>query len=214
MQCNEFLEYASEWTEGERSPAAESHLRLCGRCRALLADLEAIQVAAHQFSETTDAEPPARLWPALRAELEAEGLIRSLGWTERLADALHPVPRPALAGACVCLLLIAALLAGVKITNWQKKAPAVSQERSAISSLPTQLANAEQPTVSVMHEHNPEIAASYRQSLATVDNFIVLCEKSVREEPENELAREYLYGAYQQKAELLGTMMERGVTAD
>jgi hypothetical protein len=37
-----------------------------------------------------------------------------------------------------------------------------------------------------------------------------MCEKSVREEPENELARDYLYGAYQQKADLLAEMSERG----
>jgi hypothetical protein len=42
--------------------------------------------------------------------------------------------------------------------------------------------------------------------------LIVLCEKSVHEEPDNQMAREYLYGAYQQKAELLATAMNRSVT--
>ena len=41
------------------------------------------------------------------------------------------------------------------------------------------------------------------QNLAIVDNYIALCEKSVSEEPENEVARDYLYEAYQQKADLL-----------
>jgi len=39
-----------------------------------------------------------------------------------------------------------------------------------------------------------------------------MCEKDVREQPENEMAREYLYGAYQQKAELLSTAMDRSTT--
>ena len=213
MQCNEFLQHASQWMEGERNPDAATHVSVCPRCRALLAELEVIRVATHQLAET-DVEPPARVWAALRAQLETEGLIRSRSWTERLADALHALPRPALAGAYLSLLLIAALLAGMESTGWQNRAPLVSEERSTITSLPTQLDTAEQPTVSAMHEHNPAIVASYRESLAIVDNFIVLCEKSVREEPQNELAREYLYGAYQQKAELLATMMERGATAD
>jgi len=45
-----------------------------------------------------------------------------------------------------------------------------------------------------------------------VDHFIAMCENSVREQPDNEMAREYLYGAYEQKAELLATAMNRSVT--
>ena len=54
------------------------------------------------------------------------------------------------------------------------------------------------------------MTASLHENLAIVDNYITLCEKSVREEPENEVARDYLYGAYQQKADLLAQMTERG----
>jgi hypothetical protein len=54
------------------------------------------------------------------------------------------------------------------------------------------------------------VTASLHQNLAIVDNYITLCEKSVREEPENEMARDYLYGAYEQKADLLAQMAERG----
>jgi hypothetical protein len=56
------------------------------------------------------------------------------------------------------------------------------------------------------------VTASLRRNLSVVDNFIAMCEKSVREQPENEVAREYLYGAYQQKAELLATVTNRSTT--
>jgi len=39
-----------------------------------------------------------------------------------------------------------------------------------------------------------------------------MCEKNVREQPENEMAREYLYGAYEQKAELLAAAMDRSTS--
>jgi len=84
----------------------------------------------------------------------------------------------------------------------------------AILSLRADLADVEQRAVSAMHGHNPVVTDSYRQNLAIVDNFISLCEKTVREEPRNELAREYLYAAYQQKADLLATMVEHGVMSD
>src|SRR5580698_7317957 len=57
---------------------------------------------------------------------------------------------------------------------------------------------------------NPAITASLHQNLAIVDNYISLCEKSVQEEPENEVARDYLYSAYKQKADLLAQIGERG----
>jgi hypothetical protein len=57
---------------------------------------------------------------------------------------------------------------------------------------------------------NSLVTASLHENLAIVDNYIALCEKSVREEPQNEVARDYLYEAYHQKADLLAEMNERG----
>jgi hypothetical protein len=57
---------------------------------------------------------------------------------------------------------------------------------------------------------NSDVSASLHRNLAIVDNYIALCEKSVHDEPQNELARDYLYEAYRQKADLLAQMSERG----
>jgi hypothetical protein len=43
-----------------------------------------------------------------------------------------------------------------------------------------------------------------------VDDFIADCERRVQTEPQDELTREYLSGAYRQKAQLLSAMMDRG----
>jgi hypothetical protein len=51
---------------------------------------------------------------------------------------------------------------------------------------------------------------SLRQNLEQVDEFIADCERRVREVPSDDLAREYLTNAYQQKAQLLSAMMDRG----
>ena len=53
---------------------------------------------------------------------------------------------------------------------------------------------------------------SIRRNLGIVDNFIAACKKNIREQPDNEMAREYLYGAYEQKAELLSAAVEHNVT--
>jgi len=54
------------------------------------------------------------------------------------------------------------------------------------------------------------LADSASKNLQIVDNLIAVCEKKVRENPYDPLAREYLYGAYQQKADLLSQLSERG----
>ncbi len=66
----------------------------------------------------------------------------------------------------------------------------------------------EEGAISSMADTNPVVTASLRKSLAVIDNDIALCEKSVREEPQNEFARDYLYEAYQQKADLIAQVTE------
>jgi hypothetical protein len=46
--------------------------------------------------------------------------------------------------------------------------------------------------------------------LKQLDEFIAECERHLKESPNDELAREYLAAAYQQKAELLSAMIDRG----
>ena len=63
-----------------------------------------------------------------------------------------------------------------------------------------------------LQRQDTAVTDSIRRNLQIVDNFIAICEKSVREQPDNQMAREYLYGAYQQKAELLATATNRSMT--
>ena len=54
------------------------------------------------------------------------------------------------------------------------------------------------------------IGKLFEQNLKEIDDFIADCERHLKEVPQDELAREYLYSAYQQKAELLAAMLDRG----
>ena len=76
--------------------------------------------------------------------------------------------------------------------------------------LSAQLASAEQTTVSSFASSKTPVSAALHQNLELVDHYIALCEKSVAEEPENDAAREYLYHAYHQKADLLALITEHG----
>jgi hypothetical protein len=210
--CNKFSELAAPWMEGDHLPEAAAHLRECVHCRTVVADLESIRAAAAQLAEH-EAEPPARIWLNLRDRLESEGLIRQPGWVERLSGLLQTVPRPALAGAYLALFLTAGLLLGYQGNVTSNQALWLAGTQTTTSSLGSELNTVERNTISAIHERNPIVTASLHQNLAIVDNMIALCEKSVREDPQDEMTRDYLYQAYQQKADLLATMTERGVNA-
>jgi hypothetical protein len=214
--CSEFHNQLGDWMEGERSPEARAHLSTCSECSSLAADLDAIQNTA-QSSAFDDVEPSPRVWLALRAQLEQEGLIhpdrhvppaRSSGsWLDVIFGA---IPRPVLAGAYLAALIaIGATLTGTG-NRQANDARWLTRTENSTQPLSAQLDTAEQDTFSALKNADPVVTASLQKNLAIVDNYIALCEKSVREDPQDEAARDYLYGAYQQKADLLAQMSDRG----
>ena len=215
--CQDFLNQADAWMEGERHPDASAHFRQCPACRGALEDLSAIRSEARSCS-AEEAEPSSRVWTSLLAQLEQEGLIRetlaaepagaTTGWLRGWFKAL---PRPALAAAYLAILIAGAFALSRPINKRINEAQWLDRTQVSTSPLSAQLAT-EQNAAYSLHDSDPAVAASLHQNLAIVDNYIALCEKSVQEEPQNEMARDYLYGAYQQKADLLAQMTERGET--
>ena len=197
--------------EGERHPDAASHAASCDRCHGLVADLDAIREAAANLPEV---EPPARLWVSLRAQLEKEGLIRAPR-AARWWDAFSPVGiwRPALAGAYLALLIALSVSYG-----WRQSADFAAQDHAAwllraqrpIAVFAADLQPPQAASSAVVSSMNADVTATLNRNLAIVDNMISLCEKSVREDPQNEMTRDYLYDAYQQKADLLAVMAQSG----
>lgn len=210
MRCKDLL-LELEAADTRLSAAAEAHLDTCVHCSGLVADFKAIELAARDLAE---AGPPERLWVALRNQLESEGLVReSAAEAEVVASGSRPSSwwlrlRPALAAAYLAAILIVAGVVSVRV------APPEPDDiwAGVVVSVPESVqADGNDPQVS---QRNPVVTASYKDSLEIIDNFIRMCEKTVREHPNNEVAREYLYDAYQQKAELLAMTMERGAWGD
>jgi hypothetical protein len=222
ITCREFLAYLEPWMEGERPQDAQAHLRTCRNCSSVVSDLELIHTEARSWS-TAEQDAPERVWTSLRAQLEHEGLIRETipahedaataqapraGWFSSLFPRL---PRPVLAGAYLAALVAVAFALSGPVNKRVNEARWLRGTQISTSPLSAQLNFAEQNSNSyVARSNNPDVTASLHQNLALVDKYIALCEKSVNEEPQNEVARDYLYEAYQQKADLLTQMTERG----
>ena len=224
MHCQQFEEMLAQQPEGPLPLEAAGHLETCPQCRLLRDDLQAIGIAAREWGREEPAPPP-RLWASIQIQLQAEGLIAApgphggglylqpaanRGW---FAGWWNSAPRLELAGAYLLLLLIAAGLAGygtnLPADPLDRPSAATQISEPALDGLGQTLDGNMQRVVASFSEYDGAVALSLRRNLGIIDNLIAVCEKSVREHPGDPLAREYLYGAYQQKADLLSVAMDR-----
>ena len=223
MQCEQFEQILEQQDLGALPKPALAHMESCAACRALTADFGAIHDAASELG-AEDVAPPERVWISLRNQLEAEGLIHAA-----LADSPASRParagwwavfqRPAIAGAFLGLALAAAgsvsYLSNIPRTAVQSQLTVpveTSPVPSADSVFKEEVLSVGNDAIPGLQRQDTAVTDSIRRNLQIVDKFIAICEKNVREQPDNQMAREYLYGAYQQKAELLATATSRSMT--
>jgi hypothetical protein len=222
MQCEQFEQMLEQQDEGALPKPALAHLEACEACRALSADFGAIHEMALELG-AEDIAPPERVWNSLRNQLEAERLIHGPQEAPQGASQAGPgwwavFQRPAVAGAFLGLVLAAASAVSYmsnapqtavqsRLTPQQETSPSPSAD----SVFKEEVLTVASDSIPGLQRQDTAVTDSIRRNLQIVDNFIAICEKSVREQPDNQMAREYLYGAYQQKAELLATAMNRSM---
>jgi hypothetical protein len=233
MQCNDLTDVFARDGLSPLPPAAQAHLATCLRCRELLADLHSIVAAAHTFP--AEVEPPSRVWISLRSQLVSEGLIREAvvlesprrgsrwsAWLPGFSGLFHG---RALATAAVGLLLAAA---GIVQLERPAAAPPVAQvlpaPQGAQAAQGAPVNDELTDSAAALNEQEHELRTaqpagtlasspvddSLQKDLVTLDAFIAECEHHLKVNPRDQLAREYLARAYQQKAELLSAMLDRG----
>lgn len=233
MQCRE-IEAVLE-NEGF-SPLPESvraHAASCTACSNLIADFSAILSVAETLP--AEVEPPTRVWVALKNQLEAEGIIKNsadgvaavpqVSWLENLSRILRG---RALATAAVGLMI--ALAAVVQIRHEGGSHPPQPRGIDTVAEAPappTPIAQDEPlgPTGQTLRQVEQTVPMvqqagtlssqgvvddALRQNLKSLNQFIEECRRRLKQDPNDELAREYLSVAYQQKAELLSAMLDRG----
>jgi hypothetical protein len=210
MQCKDVQAVLEQQGFVPVPEKARAHVAGCNSCRSLVADLTSIVAAAHLLP--AEVEPPPRVWKSLRQQLEAEGIIKSgarLPWWQGASELFRT--------RAFALASVAALVALAATLQFQQPAQHSPQVRSISPDTLSDTASilsrdeASLPTIHLAAGTNV-INISLRQNLDIVDKFIVDCEQRMKEDPADQLTRDYLTGAYQQKAELISVMMERGET--
>lgn len=208
MQCKEMELVLEQEGIAPLPAAARAHLVSCPACQSLVADLRDLVAAAHTLP--AEVEPPSRVWVSLSAQLAAEGVIKSpaardagrLSWWHGIAELFRG---RAFATASVGLLIV-----GAGILQIEQPAVEISESQNPYAESARALTEQENGLVNMQLASTSTVDASLRQNLTAVDDFIADCERRLQAEPQDELAREYLFGAYRQKAQLLSAMMERG----
>jgi hypothetical protein len=270
MQCKE-LEAVLEQEGLSPLPfEARAHVVECASCQDLIADLSAVVVAAKRIP--AEVAPPDRIWISLRAQLEAEGIIRGEQplvvvhsrepWWHGFSRFLQP---RALATVCAGVFLVFGSLYLVNRPGRTNAPSNSTSPRTQVSETPkattlpavpvnpvvqpknprssTEVAGVHRPpkiqppagglkaspsedasfagSAALLSEtedalpsrelaNNAAVDASLRQNLRTLNEFIAECEARLKQNPQDQLTREYLSMAYQQKAELLNAMMDSG----
>lgn len=234
--CLQFQSLLPGYLEGENHAQIPAHAAQCEFCRCLLLDLESIRSAGSELAEAH--EPPAMMWDAIRSSLAREGIIREPHPTAARSDIRPRQPRrltsrwgrwnwlgalgyPApLAAGVVAALIAVALFKTPGFLVHPSHSMAASYPIHAAAFLQGSAAphdtTALRQTVSEMEQTYranqaslaPAMRATYDKSLDSLNDEIRECQASMKQEPENRLAQDYLSNAYAEKIQLLQTALE------
>ena len=182
----------------------EEHLRTCPRCSCLASDLEAISQQARLLQASE--EPSPRVWNSIESALREEGLIHPLP-PRRSASALPRWMISWLAPVAAALLVASGVLLHQYQTNRLHMAQSAVVSPQAHSG---SLADEDQ-LLNIVAVRGPAFRAAYESDLRAVDAYIHDAELSARNDPNDEIAQQYLMNAYEQRAMVYQMGMERSL---
>lgn len=220
--CMTFEAGLAAYLEGEVRPEVVSHARECTYCGVILADLETIMAESRRAGAGAPIEPgpSPRVWANIRATLEAEGYFRDQRawwerWFPRWSLAPNPVP--------LAVLGVAVLAGATLLLSPRSSHPGYSGREQTANLAPSAMnmgvisgqqelqqavRNLEKAYRERAVSFEPAVKLGYEKGLSSLDASIEQAELSVKEHPDNDLARDYLLTAYEQKAEVLATALE------
>ena len=210
MQCRDVEVVIEQEGLAPLPEAARAHLAGCRHCQEFVSDLAAIVSVANKLP--AEVEPPARVWVSLRTQLELEGIIKepvaapseeSLSWWRGFSGLFR--------SRALATVMAGALIVAAAILQLRQPSELPSSPPPPDIGQTAKLLNEQEVDLRNMHlTSTSPVDTALQQDLQQVDDFIADCERHLKEVPRDDLAREYLSDAYQQKAELLSAMMDRG----
>lgn len=205
MNCAEFQRILPDLVDGRHEAEGEAHLRSCGNCSSLVADLTAITEEARLLQDCD--EPSPRVWNSLEIVLRQEGLIHP----PRLESAVKSAPAFARHWSLRWLVPAAAvLLMGILVYQRDSGSRPVTQQALdrgfQIASI-----NDDQQLLDAVGSRSPAVRAQYEADLQNVNSYIHDAEFSANADPNDEEVQQLLMDAYGQKAMLYELALDRSL---
>jgi len=213
MTCDEFERVLPE-LEGGHNREQEEHLRTCSACSDLVSDLNAITQQVRLL--TDDYEPSPRVWNSIEMALRQEGLIHQP--RPQLAPSVAHAPRWRFAWL---VPITAALVFGAVLLFMHQHINNQVAQQSSPS--PQVIETAAQPTeaslilpdedqlLNIIAARAPALRAGYESDLRAVNAYIRDAELSARNDPNDQIAQQYLMNAYEQRAMVYEMALERAL---
>lgn len=207
MTCAEFQKVLPYIIETGGNAEQEEHLRTCGTCSDLVADLKYIAECAKLLVPMV--EPSPRVWNEISKSLETEGLVRKATPRGRLlvpTQSSRWGPAAWIASAAVVILIIAGL-------SMYRAHSSHTEDASATTAAPVEaslhaltyrgMSDADdQQLLQQVGTASPSLKTTYENSLQRVNSYIADAQKCVQQNPNDADAQQHLREAYQQKAML------------
>lgn len=219
-ECLRFQSGLPDYLEGENHPEIEEHAAQCEYCRCLLEDVEIIRKVS---SEPVYDDPPATAWASIRSTLITEGIIHPPlnfwdRWLPGRSWGILRYPAPIAAAAAVAIAAVVLLKSPRYVVRSPLQSATYTLHNDAflqgntapqdVASLRQTISELEQSYQANQSSLEPSMRATYAKSLASLNREIQECQVSMKQEPQNRLAVDYLSSAYVQKVQLLQTALE------
>lgn len=214
MNCTEFQKIPPENVKTGQDQEYERHAESCTECSELIADLETIRTESVALREI--AEPSPRVWNRIEIALRQEGLIHEP--LQPSPEKKRPFWRPIwLAPLATCGALALALVSYQRLSappsagEHVAPSPTVAVKAKVAAPGNTPAVAADRQFLAMVASRPPAIRAKYEADLQRVNNYIRDAQHSVEEDPNDEVAQQYLMDAYQQKATMYQLALDRSL---
>jgi hypothetical protein len=206
MTCEEFERVLPELGRGH-SIEQEDHLKTCSACSDLVEDLKVISQQARLLQGSE--EPSPWVWNSIEVALRQEGLIHE-------AQPEHSrIPAPSLGWKLRWLVpLAAAFLVAFGALMFQRGGqPRIVEQQNLPAGVVTAdaMAGEDVQLLNTVGARMPSMRAAYEANLRSVNAYIRDAEQSAHNDPNDEVAQQYLRNAYEQKAMVYEMALDRSL---
>jgi hypothetical protein len=208
MTCEEFERVLRELGDSHHIEQ-EAHLESCSACSDLVSDLNAISQQARLLKGSE--EPSPWVWNSIEVALRQEGLIRQPQPERSLTLA------PLLSWKLRWLVpLAAALLVAFGVLMHERRADHAPVSVGVVTAHlqpggGEPMAIDDQQLLNTVAARMPSMRAAYEANLRSVNAYIRDAEQSAHNDPNDEVAQQYLMNAYEQRAMVYEMALDRSL---